>query len=122
MMKRSGFRNKDNCPRCKKENETALHVITCQHKTAKEEWAVELDKLQIWMTHHNTYPAISVAILRNLRKWRKSGGIYGHHYQDNKIASAIKEQKDIGWDHFMLGRISQRWSNIQLTYFKSMGI
>jgi hypothetical protein len=73
------------------------------------------------MTQHNTYPAISVAILRNLRKWRKSGGIYGHHYQDNKIASAIKEQKDIGWDHFMLGRIIQRWGNIQLTYYKSMG-
>ena len=41
-------------------------------------------------------------------------GIYGHHYQDNKIASAIKEQKDIGWDHFMLGRISQRFFTIKV--------
>lgn len=35
MMKRWGFRKTDNCPRCKKTNETALHVLTCQHESAK---------------------------------------------------------------------------------------
>ena len=121
MMKRWGFRKKDNCPRCRKENETALHVITCQHKTAKEEWDVEINNFQQWMSHNGTAPAISLAMTYNLRKWRKSGGIYGHHYQDNRIKRAIKQQEKIGWDHFLLGRISQQWSEIQAKHYKNIG-
>jgi hypothetical protein len=118
MMKIWGFRDKDNCPRCKKANETALHVLTCQHETARGDWEVEIERLQEWFQHFKTDPHITNAIVHNLRKWRKSGGLFGHHYQEPSIRKALQEQKDIGWDHFMLGRISQRWSTLQEKYYK----
>ena len=120
MMKLWGFRAKDNCPRCKKTNETALHVITCQHSTAKETWDNELGILRQWLRHHKTDPEIETALLYNIRKWRKCGGIYGHHYFDAPVTKAIRDQKEIGWDHFMLGRISLIWSVLQGKYYKRL--
>jgi hypothetical protein len=119
MMKLWGFRDKDNCPRCNKGNETSTHVLTCQHATACEDWATEITKLQEWFQHHKTDPQIVNAIIHSLRKWRKSGGLFGHHYHESSISKALSEQKKIGWDHFMLGRISQRWSTIQGKYYKT---
>ena len=58
------------------------------------------------------------AIIRNLRKLRKSGGIYGHHYQDSNMRKAVKEQATLGWDQFLLGRISNKWSPIQSRHYK----
>jgi hypothetical protein len=118
MMKRWGFRKHDRCPRCKKADETALHVIQCQHATAREEWTKQFEQLQKWFDNQTTDPNISKAIIYNLKKWRKSGGLFPHHYQDKKIQRAVTEQKDIGWDQLMYGRISTRWSDIQLRYYK----
>ena len=56
------------------------------------------------------------------RHMGKSGGIYGHHSQDKPIRQALMEQKKIGWDHFMLGRISQQWSEIQGKYYKRLNL
>jgi hypothetical protein len=122
MMKRWGFRQNDRCPRCNRSNETALHVLTCQHATAKETWDEELKRFQEWLGQQKTDPAIISALLTNLRKWRKSGGIFGHHYYDKPIRTAIKEQNKIGWDHFMLGRISQQWKTIQGQFYKRLNL
>lgn len=31
---------------------------------------------------------------------------------DKKLAQAMEAQDEIGWDHFMLGRLSVRWNDI----------
>ena len=117
-MKKWGFRTHDECPRCKKKDETALHVLQCQHSTARDEWSTQLTDMQQWMEDQKTDPAISKAILHNLKKWRKCRGIFSDHYRDKQIRKAIRDQNDIGWEQFLLGRISYRWSNIQLTYYQ----
>ena len=121
MMRRWGFRKSDRCPRCNRSNETALHVITCQHETANEKWDEGIKQFQEWLGQQKTDPSIISAIISNLRKWRKSGGIFGHHY-DKPTEKALKEQNEIGWDHFMLGRISQQWKTLQEKYYKRLNL
>ena len=113
MMKRWGFRTDDSCPRCKSSNESAPHVILCPHPSATKLWLEQVESLKTWMRAQKTKGDIITAIIRNLKKLRKIGGIYGHYYKDNTLRIAPKAQDQIGWDHFMLGRINKQWSILQ---------
>ena len=62
------------------------------------------------MNVQKTKGDIITVIVRNLKKLRQIGGIYGHHYKDIKLRIALKAQDRIGWDHFMLGCINKQWS------------
>jgi hypothetical protein len=76
-----------------------------------------------WLQDQRTDPHITDAILYNLKKGRKSGGLFPHNYQDKRLRKAIKEQTKIEWNQFMLGRINQRWSALQLRYdYKSIHV
>ena len=118
MMKKWGFRTDSRCPRCKNPDESVTHVIVCPHPSASSTWSEQLDNLKQWMRAQKTNSDIIDAIIRNVKKLRKSGGIFGHHYQDTKMRKVVQEQNCIGWDHFMLGRISTRWSRLQDYHYK----
>ena len=118
MMKKWGFRSESRCPRCKTSDESVTHVTVCPHPSALDAWKEQISTFQQWLRSQKTRGDIIEAIIRNLRKLRKSGGIYGHHYQDSDMREAVKEQDNIGWDHFLLGRISNRWSRIQDRHYK----
>ena len=118
MMQRWGFRKSDRCPRCNKRNETAIHVVTCQQEEAKILWEEEINRFQEWLQRQQTDPSIVTAIIMNIRKWRKSEGIFGHHYHDKLIRRAIKQQNNIGWDQMWLGRISECWGEAQGRFYK----
>ena len=120
MMKRWGFRTDDSCPRCKSPNESALHVIICPHASASKLWLEQIEALKTWMKVQKTKGDIITAIVRNLKKLRKMGGIYGHHYKDNRLRLAITAQNQIGWDHFMMGRISKLWSTLQSQHYQAI--
>ena len=118
MMKKRGFRTDSRCPRCKNPDESVIHVIVCQHPSASEIWNEQMSNLKQWLRSQKTNSNIIEAIIHNLKKLRKSGGIYGHHYQDINMRKAVQEQNNIGWDHLLLGRISNRWSFLQDCHYK----
>lgn len=120
MMRRWGFRKDGRCPRCKAPEETSLHVLECKAKSAVDEWETQIGHLENWLNSQRTNKDISNAIIYNLQKWRKAGNIFPHHYQDETIRAAIKEQKDIGWENFMVGRLSTKWGEAQDKYYKSI--
>ena len=120
MMKLWGFRTDDSCPRCKAVEESAPHVILCPHPAASKLWLEQVDSLKNWLKAQKTKGDIITAITRNLKKLRKIGGLYGHHYKDKKLRIAITAQNQIGWDQFMLGRISKHWSILQAQHYRDI--
>ena len=120
MMKRWGFRTDDSCPRCKAAEESAPHVILCPHPSASKLWLEQVDSLKNWLKAQKTKGDIIMAIIRNLKKLRKIGGIYGHHYKDKRLKTAVTAQDQIGWDQFMLGRISKHWSILQAQHYRDI--
>lgn len=113
-------RNLDRCPRCKKPEETATHILLCNAPSATQLWEDELDRLKGWFRCHDTAPQIMNAVLHNLVKWKKVGGIFPHHYADNRTRTVIRDQNTIGWNHFMLGRFSYGWKILQDEYYKKI--
>ena len=104
MMKLWGFRTDDSCPRCKAVEESAPHVILCPHPAASKLWLEQVDSLKNWLKAQKTKGDIITAMIRNLKKLRKIGGLYGHHYKDKSLKTAVTAQDQIGWDQFMLGQ------------------
>ena len=119
MMKRWGFRSDDSCPRCKSPEETSSHVILCPHPSVSKLWLEQLELLKTWLKVQKTKGDIIATIIRNLKKLRQNGGIYGHHYKDRTVQLANRTQEKIGWDQFMLGRITKQWANIQEQHYQN---
>ena len=117
-LEKWGFRSDSRCPRCKNPDESVIHVIVCPHPCTNDLWNEQISNLKQWLRYPKTNGNIIEAIILNLKKLRKSGGIYGHHYQDIRMRKAVQDQNNIGWDQFMLGRISTRWSTIQDRHYK----
>ena len=75
MMKRWGFRTDDSCPQCKSPDESSPHVILCPHPSVSKLWLEQAESLKTWMRVQKKKGDIITAIVQNLKKIRKIGGI-----------------------------------------------
>jgi hypothetical protein len=98
-------------------------VVECKGIGAKLTFILATQKLEAHLTTLDTAPPIITAIMSSFRQWRKHGNnhlprlrqrdIYGAHH-------AVENQDKIGWYNFLLGRMSNKWSNSQQRYIDSM--
>jgi hypothetical protein len=101
------------CPRCG-QVETSQHVWKCNGKNSKELWLSSIDKLVEWLQSMHTDPSITTAIKNNLQNWLLD-------LPQNNPRSALElAQDELGWDYFVEGHLSSKWSDSQESYYKAI--
>ena len=96
------------------EVEDRTHIYSCQFealKRAREKDWRQLDRKISSCTH----PTVGKAIIACLHSVTSitAASIYREEFvNDRMLALALEEQEEIGWDHFLLGRMSNRWKSI----------
>ena len=103
------------CPRCNHHTEDNIHLITCPHVDIRSKLNSALLELENWMTSTGSSPHLSFEIIRSIKHWVDCQTMNGF---DTTIP-AIQRQLDIGWSHFMFGRISIAITSHQQNYFTS---
>ena len=58
-----------NCPICNAPDEDMLHVLTCQHRFARENRDTLLQEFKIWLQSVHTAPDITSFLITGLRSW-----------------------------------------------------
>jgi hypothetical protein len=119
VLQRRGKQSHDRCPRCG-ESENAAHVLICQDNRAKHQWQQDVTALNSWLLEHHTSPAIRLAIVHNLRRWKRKLPPKTTSLS-TALCSALDSQSAIGWNNLLMGRLSDRWEPLQHTYFLTLG-
>jgi hypothetical protein len=113
MMKRMGYWDTTECPRCSAP-EDATHVLQCTHPGASAVWHMEVDLLKASLDLVHTDPQITAAILDGLDTWRY-----------NTIPATSNQlfthQHTMGWKSFLDGFHSTQWGQAQQRYVSMLG-
>ena len=110
----------DRCPRCDAPNEDTHHVLTCPSPEAAKCWSQALTDLHLWMQSVNTEPSIAEAIRQKLDGWHNGHNSHVHTH-DPTLSRALSQQDKIGWENFLLGRISPSFGCLQNIHYQQMG-
>ena len=116
---REGGSSTPQCELCS-ELEDSAHIFCCQNELLKEARRIEFWALKMQL-RRITEPEVCIALEAGLGS---IGGDefsrYADEFTTNKILDiAIRDQNDIGWDHFAKGRIARAWSNLEKLEAKS---
>jgi glutaredoxin len=113
------------CPICHEAEETLTHVFTYAHPHATDHRLRRFEDLIKTLTMTQTPTTIIDAIRHGFSHWWKdpasfqarsltAGSLRG---PDAVLTAAFHEQgREIGWLHFGLGRISQKWASTARQY------
>ena len=117
---RRQYQTHNNCPRCDQPDETTTHVLQCQASSAIDEWQEAIAALELWMGKESTHTALTSAILTRLEAWQQAVPL-----QPIKGSRALKEaieaQDQLGWENFLLGRLSPTLSQYQQVHYTNIG-
>ena len=108
-----GHQDRSNCPRCDEPGEDTMHVVTCQHPTAQDQWILSNRRLNKWMIKHKTDPHLRIQLLSMLTNWYKNGRFEPTCYTKPEYREALQEQCHLGGFNFMLGRLSTKLVQLQ---------
>ena len=113
MLRREEWEH-SRCPCCDIDNEDAVHITSCPK--AREQWSHCLQEFEAKLTTLQTDPQIGHAILAHLRRWPRISPPGAWQTNNTLINTAIQDQHDIGWQHFLWGRISIHWKDAQAAW------
>ena len=105
----------DWCPLCKNPAEDHKHVLRCTHST-RDSWRTTfIKKLHAKCKALHTDPVLTSILTQGLQHWLNltpfdEGGI-PEAYQ-----RLLLEQREIGWYHVFVGRLSLQWAACQSRY------
>ena len=119
-LKRRKYQSHDNCPRCDQPNETTTHVLRCLDVGARNQWADTREDLITWLQMMQTNMALQDAILQRLTFWHSADDpppIEG----PRALREAIKLQDRLGWENFLMGRISPALGAYQQVHYTNIG-
>ena len=119
MLRHRGWQDSDKCPLCGKNNEKSSHVLTCRNTEAVKLFKKKIkEDLGPVLQEHKTNSYLTAAILEILVSHRKGRIKYMDYGKfDASIGDAFREQQQIGWHNFMMGRWSPRWQAIQARHY-----
>ena len=123
MLRHQGEIESPRCLNCDHPVEKSLHVLQCANEATKLHFeSLVKTKLDLTLTEQKTDPNLHKAILEILCKVRKGDNISLNDYpQDHGLRDAIQEQEEnLKWYHFMLGRRSPKWKDVQQRYLTSI--
>ena len=119
-MKRWNFHHLDHCPHCNIPDETKTHILLCPCSDARENWSKFFALYRNALDAIETNPYITRCIVSELTQWintrlpRTSVACY-----HDSVQQAVCEQRSIGWDRFLEGKLSPLWCQLQSEYFHS---
>ena len=120
-MVRWKMRHEGYCPFCTETNETTAHILTCKHEDAlngwNKEWSQFINKLQRLDTCWNLMHAIRIEV----HNWRYGLPQSPLDEYPLLLQQAIQEQRQLGWNLFFEGIISQKWAHYMTTYYEAIG-
>ncbi len=103
------------CPLCLKE-EGHLHIFMCQHPHMAEARTREYLRFETFLKSRID-PAATQAIQVGVRSINSHEDLLVYEEEfigDRHIKVAMDHQQSIGWKHFLYGRISTQWKNVEL--------
>jgi len=81
-----------------------VHVLQCRHKGADQVWDKSMQKMDEWMTLQETEPAMQKHLLAHLKQWHLDRRYALGWNMAPLITRALRQQSEIGWHNFILGR------------------
>jgi len=118
-MLRRGHQDHSHCPCCDAPVEETLHIIQCDAPACYLCWVGALAHLDTWLSNERTEKHLRVAITRRLSEWRDSAPrsqVQGPH----PLRKAIAAQDAIGWQNFLMGRISPSLASYQEVHYQHL--
>jgi hypothetical protein len=116
VLLRRKWQTHDKCPRCDADDETVTHVLQCTATTATIEWNEAMLAFEGWLFQVKTSHILALAILQRVEEWRNKiplQPIQG----PRALRDLIRHQDRIGWENFLLGRISEKFATFQQEHF-----
>ena len=114
-----------NCPRCDKEDEHLLHVLTCPASCAHTLRNKMIATLIAWLNTNSTHPHIIEYFSSGLSQW-----FLDQNYTWNAssilfsdcdiINQSLQSQLNIGWYHLLCGMLSDDLVQLQASYYLSI--
>jgi hypothetical protein len=120
VLRKCGTQENSDCPRCQ-SHKNPSHVLLCPDPRAKTVWNTTLAKLGSWMLQKNSSPDLCNAILQLLREWH-SGRPIAPPSWNCSFKKALHAQNAIGWYPFLMGHISNYWSDAQQAYYTKLAL
>ena len=110
---RDGAANNPQCLLCQQEEDN-LHFFRCTNQLTVEIRSREFRTLKDKLSSI-TDSTVVEAMLAGVRSitWKDSAEIYSREFVcSQKLKEAMDEQLQIGWSHFLQGRISSKWKEV----------
>jgi hypothetical protein len=121
MMKRWKFWEESGCHSCNEQVEDANHILYCPHKDHYNAWQEAVAGFEAWMTEADTDPSIQSCIVSALQA-HDPHTTFSTYVDSTHIQAAAEERDQIGWSHFIKGRVSKQWRAIQEEHYHSTGL
>ena len=105
------------------QQEKPSHILHCSNARAKTHFHKKVKNDIIPnCVNSETFPPLTECIKTVLTLWRNGSHIPPSMFPTaHGIRDAVEEQKEIGWDNFMLGRWSNKWQTVQKNHLNSIG-
>ena len=119
MLVKYKYQTHSNCPKCGQDAETTDHVLRCKGNRVQDIWTTELQNFKEWMQSQQFHSEIIEVIIHNLNCWRENK--QPTYIPANILLNkAVKEQRNIGWNHFIEGFWSKHFELCQQSHFESI--
>jgi hypothetical protein len=121
LLHKQGRHPMPTCPRCKTNNETAMHLFCCSHKSAEDDRQEALQKFVDTLQDANgPAPVIqtfidklsdTLHITQKIPVVQKTTKEFTP-IQERAMQKAVQHQNVIGWENLLRGYVSQFWTHI----------
>ena len=105
------------CPRCSHPSESNLHLLCCNHPGQREVRSNWWQRWNQWHDNNHTEPQLRRILTDTVESWLTNNDhtvpLDTIHRLQSGLDSAIHDQNDIGWTHFMCGRIASKFNTHQ---------
>lgn len=101
MLSRREYWLDNKCPRCGSCDERYNHVLQCPSSVHREQMICMIDDFDMWLKTRHADPDMISDIIMITTAWIKSEPID----PTNILTPAIRHQHQLGWEHFILGRL-----------------
>ena len=116
----------DKCTMCSHSVEKEDHILKClspSRQGIREEW---ISSLRRFLMNDHTHPVVCIAIISGVQAWLDNKAPPKIHIlipnASTHLIKAYEQQTEIGWDHFVRGRLSIQWSYLCQHYLDQHNI
>ena len=72
----------------------------------------------MYMTERKSHPAVTNAIIMFVDAWRNETTVPDTYDYEPNLQVALAEQSKMGWDNFIMGRLSIQWKAVFVSMYK----